>query len=391
MVDCFIMKKFSLVYCLITVILLTSCGAKDLDDSSINLAESEITSESIINNETISTTTVPKLVTSLTTEETQIEIGVGDTIQLTYSMFPEDLDAMYTNVLWSSTDDTIASVDDVGNVTGVENGICTIVATSENNSDVVLKFTVTVQGNVSVSQVVQGSTISVSTKEFTTTTKATTTTTTVTTQEVTTLTQEVTDLPVDTTSTEEVFSQSENIITNVDVQPTYINNVLIVNSNHPLPQSYAPSSDMVYGENGLIAEVQQSFDLMNTDAINDGIYLTINSGYVSYDEQNTRYQNALANYGSDYANHYVDQAGYSESQTGYSILLNSADQTFDTTAEAQWVAENCYKYGFIVRYPQGKESITGKGYRSYQIRYVGVDMATQIYTQGLCLEEYLGI
>lgn len=129
---------------------------------------------------------------------------------------------------------------------------------------------------------------------------------------------------------------------------------------------------------------------MNTDASNSGISLSINTGYLSYDEQNTRYQNAVATYGDEYANHYVDQAGYSESQTGLSILLNSANETFDGTAEAQWIAENCYKYGFIVRYPQGKEGVTGKGYRSYQIRYVGVDIATQMYTQGMCLEEYLG-
>jgi D-alanyl-D-alanine carboxypeptidase len=82
-------------------------------------------------------------------------------------------------------------------------------------------------------------------------------------------------------------------------------------------------------------------------------------------------------------------AGYSESQTGLSILLNTANSDFDTTAEATWVAENCYKYGFIVRYPQGKEGYTNKAYRSYQIRYVGVSVATDMYNQNLCLEEYL--
>jgi LAS superfamily LD-carboxypeptidase LdcB len=70
-------------------------------------------------------------------------------------------------------------------------------------------------------------------------------------------------------------------------------------------------------------------------------------------------------------------------------MLNSANSQFDGTAEATWVAENCYKYGFIVRYPQGKESSTGKAYRSYQIRYVGVSVATDIHNQNLSLEEYL--
>ena len=380
------MKKINLIYCLTLVVLLTSCGAKDLDKDSNSIADNTITSESVTNNETISSTTIKKMVESLTTEQNTIELEVGEIIQLTYSILPEKLDAMYTNILWSSTDDTIASVDDKGNVTGVDSGICTVVATSENNPEVVLKFTITVNGTVSTAQIVPGSTFNIPTSEFTTSTKATTTVTTLATPEET--------YPPDVTSPEHVPSQNEVIsqsgfIDNA-IEPKYINNTLIVNANYPLPHDYAPSSDAIYGENGLIAEVQQAFDLMNTDASNSGISLSINTGYLSYDEQNTRYQNAVATYGDEYANHYVDQAGYSESQTGLSILLNSANETFDGTAEAQWIAENCYKYGFIVRYPQGKVGVTGKGYRSYQIRYVGVDIATQMYTQGMCLEEYLG-
>lgn len=380
------MKKINLVYCLTLVVLLTSCGAKDLDKDSNSTADNTTTLKSVTNNETISSTTVKKMVESLTAEQNTIELEVGETVQLTYSILPEKLDAMYTNILWSSTDDTIASVDDMGNVTGVDSGICTVVATSENNPEVVLKFTITVNGTVSTVQIVPGSTFNIPTSEFTTITKATTTVTTLPTLEETyppDVTQE--DVPTQN----EIVSQSAFI--DNTIEPKYIDNILIVNANYPLPQDYAPSGDATYGENGLVAEVQQAFDLMNTDASNSGISLSINMGYISYDEQNTMYQNAVANHGNDYANHYVDQAGYSENQTGLSILLNSANETFDGTAEAQWIAENCYKYGFIVRYPQGKESVTGKGYRSYQIRYVGVDIATQMHTQGICLEEYLGI
>ena len=65
----------------------------------------------------------------------------------------------------------------------------------------------------------------------------------------------------------------------------------------------------------------------------------------------------------------------------------------DNTSEGQWLNNNCYKYGFIIRYPKGKESITGYIYEPWHIRYVGVDVATQLYNGGnwITLEEYLGI
>jgi len=250
--------------------------------------------------------------------------------------------------------------------------MCTIVATSKNNPNIMLKYSVTVSGGSNILQVIQGTTIYISTTEFTTTTIATTT-------------PPPTDTPQDTEPPQDDTQASDNVSSDTtnatEIQPTYIDNILIVNEKYPLPSSYTPSSDLVGGEYGLISEVQHAFDNMNNDAINDGLNLNINSGYISYDAQSARYQNTLSSYGEEYANHYVDQAGYSESQTGLCILLNSADESFDTTPEASWIAENCYKYGFILRYPQGKESSTGKGYRSYQIRYVGVDIATQIYSQ----------
>jgi D-alanyl-D-alanine carboxypeptidase len=71
--------------------------------------------------------------------------------------------------------------------------------------------------------------------------------------------------------------------------------------------------------------------------------------------------------------------------------LNTIDDSFANTAEGKWVAENCYKYGFIVRYPKGKESITGYQYEPWHLRYLGEFLATDVYNSGLCLEEYLGI
>ena len=73
------------------------------------------------------------------------------------------------------------------------------------------------------------------------------------------------------------------------------------------------------------------------------------------------------------------------------IDFNDINSDFDDTAEAQWLAENCANYGFIVRFPEGKEPITGYKYESWHVRYVGVETAKEIMSRGICLEEYLGV
>jgi D-alanyl-D-alanine carboxypeptidase len=71
--------------------------------------------------------------------------------------------------------------------------------------------------------------------------------------------------------------------------------------------------------------------------------------------------------------------------------VNSTEFSFGETEEAQWLAEHCAEYGFIIRFPEGKEDITGYSYEPWHIRYVGVEAAQAITSSGLCLEEYLGV
>ena len=78
-------------------------------------------------------------------------------------------------------------------------------------------------------------------------------------------------------------------------------------------------------------------------------------------------------------------------QTGLAFDINYADYRFKNTSEAKWLAANAYKYGFILRYPEGKESITGYMYEPWHYRYVGVESAKKIFDSGLTLEEYFGI
>lgn len=90
----------------------------------------------------------------------------------------------------------------------------------------------------------------------------------------------------------------------------------------------------------------------------------------------------------------VAPAHYSEHETGLAVDIVAVtnqrlDETQESTPENIWLQENCYKYGFILRYPKGKEEVTGFSYESWHFRYVGKDVAKEIYDRGITLEEYL--
>lgn len=164
---------------------------------------------------------------------------------------------------------------------------------------------------------------------------------------------------------------------------TTINGVLIVNKSYSLPYDYCPGD--------LTAECRAAFNEMKLSAAEDGCDIYVSSGFRSYSTQAAIYERYCGRDGSAAADRYSARPGYSEHQSGLAIDLNSISSSFANTPEGQWVAENCYKYGFILRYPKDKESVTGYMYEPWHIRYVGVDAATSIYSSGLCLEEYYGI
>ena len=164
---------------------------------------------------------------------------------------------------------------------------------------------------------------------------------------------------------------------------TYVNGILIANKTYALPASYNPG--------GLTSETYNAFTEMRNAASRDGISLWICSGFRSYDTQRWLYQSYVNRDGKAAADTYSARAGHSEHQTGLAMDLNYASSWFDNTREARWIANNCWKYGFIIRYPQGKQNITGYKYESWHVRYLGKDLAKKVYDSGLCLEEYLGI
>lgn len=163
---------------------------------------------------------------------------------------------------------------------------------------------------------------------------------------------------------------------------TYIDGILVVNKTYPLPASYAPGWD---------TEASGPLWEMIAAAKKDGIKLWMTSGYRSYYDQQYIYNGYVKRDGQEMADTYSARAGHSEHQTGLAYDLNDLPLDFGDTPEGQWVAENCHKYGFILRYPKGKEDITGYMYEPWHIRYLGVEKATEVYESGLCLEEFLNI
>ncbi len=168
----------------------------------------------------------------------------------------------------------------------------------------------------------------------------------------------------------------------VEPEVTYINGILIANKTYALPSTYNPGVDPVAE-----AALQRMFDA----AKKDGLKLFVKSGFRSYETQKRIYNNYVSRDGVAEADRYSARPGHSEHQTGLGFDINKIDSSFEGTPEAIWLAANCHKYGFIIRYPAGKESITGYMYEPWHIRYLGVEIATNVYNSGLCLEEYLGI
>ena len=165
----------------------------------------------------------------------------------------------------------------------------------------------------------------------------------------------------------------------------YINGILIANKTYGLPKNYNPG--------GLLSTFTNNFNKMKDAAKNANINLNIRSGFRSYNTQVSLYNNYVKRDGKTAADTYSARAGHSEHQTGLAADINSLEQSFINTKEGKWLNENCYKYGFIIRYPKGKEDITGYIYEPWHIRYVGTDIASKLYNNGnwITLEEYLGI
>ena len=171
---------------------------------------------------------------------------------------------------------------------------------------------------------------------------------------------------------------------------TYIDGVMIANKTYSLPSTYAPG--------GLTSQTNAAANEMFAAAKADGYSMWAQSGFRSYDTQKRLYNNYAARDGKAAADTYSARPGHSEHQTGLAFDVCATgkpciNSNFNNTAEAKWLSENAYKYGFILRYPSGKTGETGYKYESWHFRYVGVELATKLYNGGnwITLEDYFGI
>lgn len=166
---------------------------------------------------------------------------------------------------------------------------------------------------------------------------------------------------------------------------TSIDGILIVNNSFSLPEGY--------GIGAIQNDAYTEFKRLLDDAKSDGVHFSLLSGYRSYRVQKEIYDDYVSKYGKEAADKAVARPGYSEHQTGYALDLNDEQESFADTTAGKWLNANCAKYGFIIRYPKGKEAITGRTYQPWNVRYVGPELATKLYNNGkwITLEEYFGI
>jgi len=180
-----------------------------------------------------------------------------------------------------------------------------------------------------------------------------------------------------------------------DGNVTYIDGILIVNKTYSLPESYMPANAQGYNRCNecLTQETMAAFKEMKADAQVVGLNLYLSSGYRSYSYQKGLYNNYVSRDGKVAADTYSARPGHSEHQTGLAFDLNTIDDSFANTEEGKWVQDNCHRYGLILRYPKGKEEITGYKYESWHLRYVGKELAQKLYNDGnwITLEEHFGI
>ena len=255
-------------------------------------------------------------VEKITLNKYSVTVMQGSTDMPIVTMHPAN--ATNKAEIWSSDNTAIATFNNIGRITGVSVGNCTVTVRSQDNPNIFANVSVTVTPYIAP----------------------------------------------------------------VEPEATYINGILIANKTYPLPSTYNPGVNPAAN-----AALQEMFAAAKTEGLN----LFVKSGFRSYSTQKSLYNNYVKRDGAAAADRYSARPGHSEHQTGLAFDINKANSSFAGSPEANWLAQNCYKYGFIIRYPQGKESITGYIYEPWHVRYLGVEIATAVYNSGLCLEEYLGI
>ncbi|MBO8162802.1 MAG: M15 family metallopeptidase [Brevibacillus sp.] len=181
--------------------------------------------------------------------------------------------------------------------------------------------------------------------------------------------------------------------------------MVVVNKHRELPPDYVPNDlvqpNIPFSFKGddpkklMRREAALALEQLFAQAAAENIQLAGVSGYRSYERQKAIFTWNAQQQGAEEANRTSAVPGQSEHQTGLAMDVSSPSvgyalvERFGETTEGKWLAENAPKYGFIIRYPKGKEHITGYSYEPWHLRYVGKEAAQEITAKGLTLEEYI--
>lgn len=172
----------------------------------------------------------------------------------------------------------------------------------------------------------------------------------------------------------------------------------LINKNNQLKSNYVPS-DLVSislkysnADKYLRNIAKNQFEKLSEDASNLGYRIIAVSAYRDYNYQKELFNYYVKEKGIDYALNCSAKPGHSEHQSGLAVDVEGSNNDYDNfedTKEYIWMKDNAHKYGFILRYPKGKENITGFKFEPWHYRYVGKEVATYLYQNKLTLEEYL--
>ena len=192
--------------------------------------------------------------------------------------------------------------------------------------------------------------------------------------------------------------RDQNYYENMEVTDTSKGNTMLVNKYNALSKDYEVedlktiSKTYSYGDNKkLNKEAYDAFISLADDAKKEGYTILIVSSYRTYQDQEDVWKDYKASFGTKKADAYAARAGSSEHETGLAIDVadyNDKNDKFEATESFKWMQTNAHKYGYILRYPKGKENITCYSYEALHYRYVGVDTATKVYNEGITYDEY---
>lgn len=182
---------------------------------------------------------------------------------------------------------------------------------------------------------------------------------------------------------------------------------VVVNKDRALPSSYVPPNlvvpkiplqDAAATQNMHVrADTAAALEELVVGAKGQGIDLMLVSGYRSYDYQVGVYSTYVQRVGVQSADTFSARPGHSEHQTGLAADLGAAsgkcalDQCFGDLPEGKWLAQNAYRYGFIIRYQKTTQNLTGYEYEPWHVRYVGQALAAQLQASGQTLEQFFGL